>query len=257
MAVRRINFTGRKRLKRTDARVYLYPSDVGPAEFDLNLKLDAYGLPADACVSVEAYRQTSWMRFSCGTVADTRLPDYRRLVEFGSTEAVLFRVRVTSTAAPEGLLLAEADRIQPRAADEIDEDRLPLLPVVPSDDLRDEIVRIDFTDSPKLLINTRVGDWRSVARSPVFISLTYPAVMRDVLTRALHIDNDFGRDDLSEWQAQWLQFCVRLPGVAEAPAGDEELDKIDDWIEDAVAAFARKNRILKKFATYWVRGEST
>ncbi len=250
MAVRRFNYTGRKRIRQSDTSITVRESVDGTPEFDTNLALAEYELPANAVVSVEAYRQTSWMRFPCGTVADIQLPADRTLSEFDSAEGVLFRVRVTSVDEPEGLLLAEADRIRPRRPDEVQEKRVSLLPARPDGSLGDQVFRVDFSDHPLLLINSRVGDWHSVATDPGFVSMVLPAVLREILTRILWIEDYHETDDLSDWRAQWLTFAMRLPGVGGLPA-QEEQDRIDDWIDEAATAFCRRFGIYGRFGQYW------
>src|SRR5262245_39519614 len=113
MPIRRINSTGRKRIQREDARIHVRTGSDGVLAFDATLNLADYGLPADAAVFVEAYRQTSFMRFPHGTVAAPQAPPgvERRLTEFSSCDGLLWRVKVTSTGDRPGLLLAKGDRI--------------------------------------------------------------------------------------------------------------------------------------------------
>jgi hypothetical protein len=255
MTVRRFNYTGRKRLNQEDVRIFVSPSEGRPAVFDADIRLSDYGLPDDALVSVEAYRQTSWMRFPCGSVNGLDVPANRPLSEFDSSEGILFRVRITSASDPEGLLLAEADKIRPRLTEEADENRLSLLPTKPDDDLGDQLFRVDYSDRPLLLINARCGDWRSLARDPVFISFAFPSVLREIVTRILYIEEYFDTEDPVDWRAQWLKFCTLLPGVPEIPT-EKEQEKYDDWIEDVVDAFCRRFRIFGTFSrTYWTEEE--
>src|SRR5262245_34387626 len=112
MSIRRINSTGRKRIVREDIRILVSSDADGILEFDATVDLAPYGLPADARVFVEAYRQTTFMRFEHGTVATPRPhPGTCRLSEFSSREGLLFRVKVTATGDRPGVLLAEGDRI--------------------------------------------------------------------------------------------------------------------------------------------------
>jgi hypothetical protein len=72
------------------------------------------------------------------------------------------------------LLLALAEQIQPEKYED-ESERISLLSVK-SDDSIDEIYRVNFDDvKPVLLITSRVGDWRTFAREPVFIAIAYPA----------------------------------------------------------------------------------
>lgn len=251
MTIRRLNYTDRKRLGQAHVKVYLYTAGNGPAEFDTDLSLGDYGLPPNAIVAVEAYRQTSWMRFPWGTVGHLQPPGDRRLLEFDYPEGILFRVRVTSVDTPQGVLLAETDKIRPRRPEDVEEQRVSLLPVKPDDDLREQIFRVDFDDHPILLINSRLGDWRSVGRDPVFASLVFPAAMREILTRILRIERYFETEDPGDWRSQWLQFSAGLPGVP-TPPSEDEIDRIDDWIDGAVDTFCRRLDIYRRFEGWWI-----
>src|SRR3989442_1117841 len=94
--IRRINYTGRRRISRDDVKIVLYESNGSPAKFDAKLELASYGLPDDAIIFVEAYRQTFLMRFNFGTVSKIEQPSDHFLAEFESPEGILFRVKVTS-----------------------------------------------------------------------------------------------------------------------------------------------------------------
>jgi hypothetical protein len=79
MAIRRLNYTKRKRIAQAHARVALIQRKNPPSEFEVNLALESYSLPAEARVFVEAYRQTTWMRFDYGTVAPISRPQVDRI----------------------------------------------------------------------------------------------------------------------------------------------------------------------------------
>ena len=252
MTIRRLNYTGRQRLKQFDLRFVIQRPSNGEAIFEAVLILHRYKLPGDAEVFVEAYRQTSWMRFRFGTVADLGPRDELKLDEFDSPDGVLFRVRVTSPSEKKGLLLAGADRIRPRRADEEQEEdnRIPLLPVKSDDNMGDEVYRLDFTDHPILLVNARVGDWRSLAREPIFVSLVYPAVLRELLSRILRVESYSDTDDNDDWRSHWLRFATLLPGVSDPP-GEKDEDRFDVWIDESATAFCRQARMMNHFRRYW------
>jgi hypothetical protein len=215
--------------------------------------LAPYGLPPDASVFVEAYRQTNWMRFDFGTVGALKVPSELLLTEFDTREGILFRVRVTATRDPEGRLLAEADTISPihkKANGE--EAREPLLPIKPAD-LGEEVCRVDFSGRPLLLINNQFGDWRALARSPLFVCMALPQSLREILTRVLLVEEYFDTEEPDDWQAQWLRFAAALPGSSAVP-GEDKQDAFEDWINAAVAAFARMHGMKARFGTHWSGG---
>ncbi len=252
--IRRINYTGRKRIKQDHLSVVVYKSNGGPAKFDAKLELKDYDLPEDAIVSVEAYRQTIWMRFDFGTASKLTPPQKRELTEFESPDGVLFRVKVTSQVANQGKLLAEADQVPFHLFGEPEEIRAPLLTVA-SEDLEYEVSKVDFADRPILIVNSRLGDWRSIAKLPVFSSLVYPQAFKQILIRILTVEKHHAVEDGEDWRAQWLRYATLLPGVSTPPEEGEE-QEYDDWIDDAVSAFCKKHGMLEKFQTYWKEEQS-
>jgi hypothetical protein len=193
------------------------------------LHLIDYELPAEALVFVEAYRQTTWMRFPFGTVANLQPPENRVLSEFESIEHIKFRVKVTQ-AENEHILLAEADRI-PLARPDENAERESILPVHPAE-LGDELWQVDMEDEPRLLVNkSATADWRQLAQSPLFVSLVYPAVLRQILAHIL-TEGFRDTDDESEWRSKWLRFATLLPGVdPEVPAKQEGEEAALRWAE--------------------------
>lgn len=248
--IRRLNYTGRVKIHRADVRLTTREVE-GFLSFDADLRLHGYELPAEALVFVEAYRQTTWMRFPFGTVANLLppSPDQRRLVEFDSAEGIRFRVKVTQ-AHDEHILLAAADRI-PLATPDEDSDRESLLPVVPYE-LGDEIWRVDMSDEPRLLVSKAAcSDWRQLAQSPVFVALVYPAVLRQVLVDIL-AGGHRNTDDEADWRSKWLRFAALLPGMNPYPPEKDEGDEAAlRWADDAVIAFSRKLALKSKFTAAW------
>ena len=88
--IRRLNYTGRIRIRRKDIRIKVR-DEGGKLEFDADLaRLADYSLPPESLVFVEAYRQTSWMRFPFGRVGAIESPSQRRLDGFELPEGFSF-----------------------------------------------------------------------------------------------------------------------------------------------------------------------
>lgn len=251
--IRRYNYTDRKAVDRSDARVSIQEDS---HRFQAALKLDEYGLPEAARVFVEAYRQTSWMRFDFGTVAAILPPEDLRLDEFETLEGILFRVRVTATDDPSGRLLAEGDQISPaRLPKTGEEGREPLLPIKPQN-LGEEVCRVDFEGRPMLLVNNQFGDWQALARSPAFVCIALPQALREILTRILYVEKYYETEDPADWKACWLSFATRIPGSS-TPPGEGEDDRFDDWVNEAVAGFARMQNMRERFNAFWAGGNES
>ncbi len=251
MAISTLNYTGRLKLKHPHTRIYLRGSAGSTLGFDAVLNFSSYDLPDNSRVHVEAYRQTTWMRFDFGTVGRIESPSDRLLTAFESQEGILFRVKVTSGGDRHGVLLAEGDRIRASLQEENETNSIPLLPVVPDSDLGQQIFRVSFEgDRAALCINRLLSDWRSLARDPLFVSLVYPEALRAVLVRILRIEKYSDIEDTEDWKSQWLRFSTLLPGVGDVPNPEDD-ESCDDWIESTVAAFARRHKTVDSFIAYW------
>jgi hypothetical protein len=254
MPIRRINSTGRKKILREDARLFVRPDADGVLTLEATFDLTQYDLPADARVFVEAYRQTTSMRFEYGTTSTPRPSSGLacRLTEFSTRDGLLFRVKVTSSGERPGLLLAEADQIRARDVEEEPDQRIPLLPLVPAD-LGQEVWRIDITEASgsQLQVNEKVGDWKAVALSPAFRSLIFPAALRQVLSYVVLIRETRNTENPEDWRCRWLQFASSLPGVADLPPADsDELDDWDQWIDSVVASFSRQHQTFNQYKAH-------
>src|SRR5262249_34359078 len=117
-----------------------------------------------------------------------------------------------------------------------------------------EVYRLDFSnDGPILLVNRAAGDKDAIVRSPLFMSIVYPAALREILNRIILVEGlDDPDDDGESPEARWLRFATGLPGVGPIPAKDDG-DR-DQWIDDAVAAFARQQAMLDRFIAGWLKG---
>lgn len=251
--IRRLNFTGRKRLARKDVTIRLTPSGGVDARFDLA----SYGLPPSARLFVEAYRQTVWQRLDFGTVGGP-IPSSLALFGFGSRQGVRFRVRVVEAepTGPAPRILALVDgltAVAPPGAP----GGLSLLPVdwgdLPAVAWR---LEVDDESGPLLLVSrTLVSDREAFVGSPEFVSLVLPELLRRILTRALLTG---AADDETEsgWSGDWLRLARTLPGVAAPPGrGGEAVlsDEEEDWLGDVVEAFGRAHGVAERFSRWWSR----
>lgn len=253
--IKRMNYTGRRRIRREDVPIRITTNGDEPPTFEASLSLGHYRLPADARVFVEAYRQTAWQRFDFGTVGELAAPEDRRLTAFGAGEGVLFRVKVVEALEPSSggrpaRILRHADGIRPRMPEE--RQAKSLLPL-DRGDFRDEVWRLEFDEAgpPILKVSCHlVPDWRTLPRTWEFVTFALPEVFRSILTRIVLIHRHTDLDDGSDWKTQWLRLAVQLPGVDDSPP-DPDAGDADQWIDDAVAAFSRHSRIAKRFREWW------
>ncbi len=246
---RRFNYTGRKRIDRKDVKISL-TSEASEITFDANLdSLRKYDLPKDALVFVEAYRQTNWMRFHFGNIGAISPPNDRTLEIFDSPEGIHFRVKVTASGAAHSIL-AEADGIPLLASDVIDGERTSLLSVKPQKGMT-EVFRVDFSGAePILLINSDIGSYTDIVKSPIFAGIAYPAILREILTRVVIVEEQEEFDEVDNWKSRWMKFCNLLPSII--PFVDSgTVDEKTEWIDSVVSSFAKKIDAAKKFNAAW------
>lgn len=210
---RTFNFTGRRNIFRKDVS-FVVRENGSTWAFDADLRLASYKFPHNAEVWVEAHRQNLWMQWSWGTISTIRVPVNRQLSEFDVPDGVLFRVRVVLPPGQESRkLVGEVDGIQPVKAGEADDRRRHLLVPVP-DALDQELWRLDWDqEPPRLLVNRDAKpSWKELARSPYFITLVYPDVLRQILSKIL-IEDNWSEDDADEgWESDWICFSRNLGG---------------------------------------------
>lgn len=233
MVVRRYSYLGRQRILRQDVAFSLAEAN-GRLSAKCRIDLQPYELPPDGKVFIEVYRLETYLRFEVGTVSHLNIPDQLDLSEFEYAEGIKFRVKVASDA---GVLIAEADKIQPGDS-ELPENRLPLITTV-ARDLGELVYEVDLNHDPLLVVNSNYGNWRELATNPFFKSVVFPSVVREVLTKVLIIDNHSDTSDMEDWKSQWLKFGTLLPGV---PVFGRKMNNDDkaEWIDAVCQSFSRK-----------------
>jgi hypothetical protein len=253
--MRRLNYTGRRRVPRARVTVRLVPAADGVWSFNADFDLSGYDFAPDSCVYVEAYNATSYMRFTFGTVEARAVPADLRLTEITPSPLPKFRLKVVD--ARHGLLLAVADKLVPLRPEEDEAHKQSLLPV-DFRDLGDRIWRLDLSDWPVLELNRRIADLGEVARSAdSFLALVYPEVMRRILREALVVEDQTDPDfDESDWTSLWLRYACSFPGVELPPqgAGEDAVARKEQWIEDTVQAFCRTRDARVRFERALGRG---
>jgi hypothetical protein len=257
--IRKFNYTGRKKIPRSNLKVYFDDISKLPYTFNAELNLESLRLPGNAEVWVEAYDTSSYMRFSFGNVGSIRIPpsEKRRLTDIHSTDAVRFRIKVIDNTGKHGRILALANGIATTGTQPQTSHKIPLLPVIYKD-LEQEIWRLEYTsEGPFLVINNQLIDYgirEHVRTDNSFISLVYPSVIREILLRIFLSDEVFDTEG-DDWQNDWLKFITGIPGGDDLPEPEEDnLGKIQnmidflEWIDnEAVPAFCKKNAFKEKY----------
>ena len=217
--IRKINFTGRKKIKRTNVRVDILRDADGRRFFNLQADLSDLRLPSNARIYAEAYRRTAYQRFDFGSISNRKSPGDRRLDRFSDSTIPLFRVKVVDRTSAHGRILAALDKIRPETVDSEPAGSHSLL-FVEYEELGNNIWRLDLDgDWPVLKLNQNVDEIGLVASSDQrFFALVYPEVFRQVLTRVVIEEEHTDPDCDDDWPSLWLKLARRLPGMVDPPA---------------------------------------
>jgi hypothetical protein len=244
--IRKFNYTGRKKIRRSDVSIDLLRDEDGRRFFNIRLRLADMELPASARVYVEAYHRSGYQRFDFGTAQTMRIPPDRRLDGISESVTPLFRVKVVDKTAAHGRILASVDKVRPASVDLQPADSRALL-FVEYDDLGNWIWQLDLDgDWPVLKLNQDVDEISQIAVSDNrFSALVYPEVFRQILTRILIEDEHTDPECDDDWPSLWLKLACTLPGMS-APRPASTADR-QAWIENAVEAFCANFEVLTKF----------
>jgi len=254
------NYTGKKKIRSKDV-VIITSTVEGSLTVSVDVSLERYHLPDDGALFLEAYRQNSWMRISLGTMETFDSDQTYELSEFNDSGGILFRLKVTEmeldsdseNGSRRGKILALADKIQPLAEDGSSNGRDCILSVRTVE--MSAIWRLDLDNVayPILCLNKDAGSKISLAHSWHFITMVYPALVREILTKIVDNRVHGWFDDDESWEYKWYSFARSVDGVYEMPhlhnsvCNDEVYRDIKDWVNDAVEAFAKSKDVLGNF----------
>src|SRR6185312_13497370 len=242
---RRFNYTGRRKLVRSDVRIRVHEAVGGnPQSFTADVKIPSDSkLDPQARVYVEAYIGASSMRFDFGTVAAIAPPNDCSLTEIDEGAPVLFRVRVVDETQNVGRLLASANGIRPEG-EEDGKHRTSLLPLL-SCDLGEEIwqLKYDADAGFELAVNNRVPDIMERLKSDAtLMGLVYPEVVRQIARRIW----EEGAPDDADWLVDWKTWLEELFGRSVSVDDESDIDEIAD---DMARNFAARYRYATNMAT--------
>lgn len=249
--IRRLNFTRRRRINQSDVQVRLWEENGQRKRFRLTANSKAYsGLPEEAQVCVEAYYKNMYTRYDIAPVHEFQGHCERQLEE-GYGDFAFFRLKIVGTdERGRGRILACADQIRPRKAEEEKAEQESLLPVSYVN-MGEEVWRLDYENGlPVLEVNERLKGTCDIRDDPSFCGLVFPAALKEILSRILLVEKYYDVDGSREdWQCRWLRLACSLPEVRELPAGGE-FEQIEEmvgeyvaWVGEVIQAFCRKHQM--------------
>jgi hypothetical protein len=247
---RRINSTGRSRITRSAVFAKL-EAENGEARLSVDLDLTQLpSMPPSAAVRVDAYRKGEVETFSLGTVAGLNPLQAQLLRRFGDPDGVLLRIKIVSTDAnDEGRLLAFGDQLKPTSPKDAESTKKAILPFRGDDTLGQEIWRLSLdAEGPVVLMNSGLPSWNTTARSPQFILLVYPEVMRKISRWVAAARRDGETvDSAGTSMSDWMRFVMGLGIDLFEVDGDSDDEDLDKFANKCAEKFSNKYRLLERF----------
>ena len=245
--IKRVNFTGRRRIARD--RVTIAVRNGPPRTFDAVIDLDGLVFPPGAAIRLEAMCAGSSViePFDCGTVDAVRAMTDRALTKIEG-ENVFFALKVIDRTERIGRLLGMAENIRPEMAGEQKVARRRGILPIQKADLKQELWRLDCDGHDLcLLVNENVPNlYDRVRWDPTIYAMIYPAVIRQLLSRAIDAGVEVDEDS-DRWQVLWLRFGKSLHPERQDPPGADATEERDDWIDEVVDAFCDLHLLKEKY----------
>lgn len=245
--IQRVNSLGRKRINQSCVAIQVHDGE--PRTFDAEITIAELSFPEAASVVIEGTSAGSSVvqRFDCGTVGNLCPPRGVALDQL-TGQNVFFALKVIDRSEQVGRLLGVADGIRPeKTGDQTVSGRKGILPVERRP-LGQQLWKLDFQEHDVyLFVNSDVpGLSESVRSDPVFYSLIYPEIVRQILTRAIASGGDPEADD-DTWSTLWLSFARKIHPTHNNPPDPSEFEEIDEWIELVVMSFCDLHRLRNQY----------
>lgn len=255
--IKRVNSTGRRRIGSDHVSIEVHDG-TETRTFDATIDLQDFEAPEGAEVVLEATcaGSNTIRRFSWGTVGQLIPPDDRALRDLHGAN-VFFSLKVIDRTEQFGRILGLAENIRPlKAGPRTASGRRGILPVENAD-LGDELWQLDFRkEDVFLLVNQRIkGLFERVRSDAIVFTLIYPAIIREVLQKALEEPFD-DEEDSDRWPVLWLKFAKRLHPEGVIPSEADDDDARDEWVSEVVSAFCREHALRDKFIQAAGSGEA-
>jgi hypothetical protein len=246
--IKRFNSLGRKRIPRSCVSISV--EDGEPRTFSAHIDFGEHQWDPNGAVVLEATCAGSSLvqRFNCGTVDQLKQPAGLELNDLHG-QNVFFSLKIIDNSQHVGRLLGVADNVRPlTTGKQTVSGRKGILPVEHAS-LGQELWKLEFRDHDVfLLVNQDVpGLSESIRSDPVFFSLIYPQVMRQVLHRAIAEGAEPDEDD-DRWPVLWLTFGRKLhPDHEDPPTPSDGDELIEEWVDLIVAEFCRLHELKDKY----------
>ncbi len=200
---RRINYTNRRRINKSDISIRVIRKDGEAQYFELDVGLENYDFPSKAKVYVDAYRLSEFRRFEFGTVESPKEIDKADISDLGYRDSLLFSLIIVEPIT--NLILGIAKQIKP----EDPKRNKSILPVEYEDIRNNRIWKTKFDEGgPVLLINKNINGIESIVKNnSQFFFFVLPSVLKEILFYFKYVENvQFKEESENDWVNEWREY---------------------------------------------------
>ena len=242
---RKLNYTGRKKIKRQDFIVSIIKDNSDTKSFSAEIMLDEYDFPPDAKIFVEAYRFTEIKRFDFGKVSKIKKPN-TDISEMSHKDHLLFTLKVVDNLFEKGKILGCLQSVRPDNRNTKKVGPKSILDVE-FKELTDNIIwKLEYDEGgPILMLNTKINNIQHISKNDAFFFFNvYPAIIKEILFYIRYIEKVDNNDVEDDWCKDWIDFAERFSDKSYKEITDN--DSFSDWVDSSVYGFVNDKSSLWK-----------
>lgn len=241
---RRINFTDRKKINKSNIEIKINRDDGKISSFDATVLINMEKYKDDSIVYLESYHRTDFKRYRLGNISNIINLENKSFKNFLFPENNLFRVKVINQ---DGLITGMANEIHPIDEGKPEYSKRSILPVSFEKDLGMKIWELRYeARGPELYFNSKINNIETEANSnPTFFVFVLPQVIKEILYKIIFIDKiDNYEDPEIDWHKDWINFArsICTKDITNLYSLDEEED-IRYWIDSVIDNFSVNHKV--------------
>jgi len=246
---RRLNWTGRRLIRRSEYTATLTRHATDPVELNFSLTLDS-ATPENTQTILEVSDGFASMRFELGNPASLGQPVVRRLDRIDPGGTPRARIKIVDIMNQPGRIVAASKSFRLLSEDDEGEDTGKcILSTESASDMHNSLWRLEFEEgsNPVLYFNGKLRGFRERLREGGELSaLVLPEALRQILYA---MRQDPGDDaDTDTWQADWRAYCQEL-GCDDQPVtalDDGDMEEYKEWVRNVVERFCERHGSLSR-----------
>jgi hypothetical protein len=244
---RRINYTGRKKLREADLEIMALRREEGVPFLSVDLDLDdvRYGFPGESQIRCEVKYKNHALTFPMGTVGAPQ-PLRAQALNGIPNNPTSLRVAIKVVGVQEGRPVEGlyTGRLRPELIGGEVEEAEGLIEVAYLDLGEGLVWNLNLDDEPVLEVNTRVPRHKSLVEDdPIFHALVLPNVVKQVLAHIFLGEDPVDTQDPDGWACHWHDWAEQYAGP---PPASAEVNELACWVDQVTDKFASGRQLLTR-----------